>query len=151
MLQLTKIFHFEMAHAIFGYEGPCKHIHGHSYELHIGITGLNDGSDYIPQPGFEVDFKDIKHLVVEEVISYFDHKLVLSRDFLAAHPGLATQNNLVTWEVEPSAENLLIFIAKKIKNRVPVNARLSYMKLYETSNSYAEWINQDNFITAVSR
>lgn len=28
MLTLTKIFHFEMAHAINGYPGSCKNIHG---------------------------------------------------------------------------------------------------------------------------
>ena len=38
MLKLTKIFHFEMAHAIHGYAGACKHIHGHSYELHVTVT-----------------------------------------------------------------------------------------------------------------
>lgn len=144
MIQLTKIFHFEMAHAISGYEGPCKNIHGHSYELHISITGTNTGSDYIPKPGFEVDFKEIKQLVNDEVISCFDHKLVLSRDFLAVHPSFTGEENLVTWEVEPSAENLLIYMAKKLKDRIPFHTRLSYMKLYETSNSYAEWINQDN-------
>jgi 6-pyruvoyltetrahydropterin/6-carboxytetrahydropterin synthase len=145
MIQLTKIFHFEMAHAIHGYEGPCKHVHGHSYELHLSITGENTGTEYIPAPGFEVDFKDIKQLVVSEVIDQLDHKLVLSHDFLAVHPSFAGQKNLVSWEVEPSAENLLIFIAKKLKERVPAHSRLSYMKLYETKNSYAEWFNPDHF------
>lgn len=134
-----------MAHAIHGYDGPCKHVHGHSYELHLAITGENTGAGYIPAPGFEVDFKEIKQLVVAEVINRLDHKLVLSHDFLAVNPSFAGQENLISWEVEPSAENLLIFIAKKLKDRVPAHSRLSYMKLYETNNSYAEWFNPDNF------
>ncbi len=44
MLQITKIFRFEMAHAVFGYAGKCSHIHGHSYVLHVTITG-NDVND----------------------------------------------------------------------------------------------------------
>lgn len=143
MIQLTKIFHFEMAHAIHGYDGPCKHVHGHSYELHLALTGQNTGTEYIPSPGFEVDFKDIKQLVVEEVINQLDHKLVLSQDFLAVNSSFAAQANLVSWEVEPSAENLLIFIAKKLRDKVPPQSCLSYMKLYETNNSYAEWFHPD--------
>jgi 6-pyruvoyltetrahydropterin/6-carboxytetrahydropterin synthase len=38
MISITKIFRFETAHAIFGYEGPCAHIHGHSYELHVSVA-----------------------------------------------------------------------------------------------------------------
>lgn len=40
MLQLTKIFHFEMAHAIDGYAGACKNIHGHTYELHVTVSAV---------------------------------------------------------------------------------------------------------------
>ena len=40
MLLLTKIFDFETAHAIDGYNGMCKNIHGHSYELHVTVGSL---------------------------------------------------------------------------------------------------------------
>ncbi len=39
MIRLTKIFNFEMAHALYGYDGPCKNIHGHSYQLEVTIAG----------------------------------------------------------------------------------------------------------------
>lgn len=28
-----------MAHAIHGYAGACKNIHGHSYELEVTVSG----------------------------------------------------------------------------------------------------------------
>lgn len=37
VIRLTKEFKFEMAHALPGYDGPCRHIHGHSYELYVTI------------------------------------------------------------------------------------------------------------------
>ena len=32
-IRITKVFSFEMAHALINYDGPCKNIHGHSYKL----------------------------------------------------------------------------------------------------------------------
>lgn len=38
--------------------------------------------------------------------------MILSNVFLSANPGLALQENLITWEAEPSAENLHLDIVK---------------------------------------
>ena len=63
MIQLTKIFHFEMAHAIDGYPGACKNIHGHSYELHVQVNSGNQSNEYIEGIGLAIDFKDIKNII----------------------------------------------------------------------------------------
>jgi 6-pyruvoyltetrahydropterin/6-carboxytetrahydropterin synthase len=139
MIRLTKIFHFEMAHAIHGYEGACKNIHGHSYELHVSVASVNNSDDYIPDSGILIDFKEIKKLVRTAIIEFFDHKMILSRDFLAQHPSFASQENLVTWEAEPTAENMLIFIKRTLCNKLPNGINLVHLKLYETKDSYAEW------------
>jgi 6-pyruvoyltetrahydropterin/6-carboxytetrahydropterin synthase len=140
VLVLTKIFHFEMAHAICGYAGACRNVHGHSYELHVTLSSVNTQDNYIDAPGFEIDFKEIKKLVNEYVIKSFDHKLVLSKNFLAKNPGLQVQENLVCWEAEPSAENLLIYIRRTLEKNLPPYINLARLKLYETKDSYAEWI-----------
>ncbi len=140
MLLLTKIFHFEMAHAIFSYKGACKNIHGHSYQLHVTVSSDNN-DDYLPSPGFIIDFKEIKKLVMVSVIEYFDHKLILSRCFLLANPSFTSQENLVIWEAEPTAENMLLFIKNKLIEKLPEVVKLENLKLYETNDSYAEWKN----------
>lgn len=132
-----------MAHAICGYAGACRNMHGHSYELHVtlsSVSSVSENDDYITAPGFEIDFKEIKKLVNEHVIKLFDHKLVLSKTFLAKNPGLEVQENLVSWEAEPSAENLLVYIRHALENYLPENISLARLKLYETQDSYAEWI-----------
>ena len=40
MIHLTKIFRFEAAHALMGYDGRCRNIHGHSYEMRVTIKGM---------------------------------------------------------------------------------------------------------------
>ena len=146
MIQITKIFHFEMAHAIFGYEGACKNIHGHSYELHVSVCAANGYRDYIPAPGFVIDFSDIKKIVNKTVVEKFDHKLVLSETFLSVNPSFASQENLVTWQMEPTVENMLVFIMKNLSSHFPSSLRLAALKLYETKNSYAEWMNDNIFM-----
>ncbi|MBK9398291.1 MAG: 6-carboxytetrahydropterin synthase [Saprospiraceae bacterium] len=41
-----------MAHAIYGYSGACKDIHGHSYELHVSVCSDEEDTNYIPAPAF---------------------------------------------------------------------------------------------------
>lgn len=141
MLKLTKIFHFETAHAIHGYEGACKNIHGHSYELHVTVTAAANTDDYIPAPGFVIDFKEIKKIVKEQVIVNLDHKLLLSKQFILENKYTSQQENIKVWDIEPTAENLLLYIKKVLTASLPSFVQLSYLKLYETKDSYAEWCN----------
>jgi len=130
-----------MAHAIDGYSGACRHVHGHSYELHVTARNLLDGKDdYLPAPGFVVDFKEIKQLM-EPIIESLDHKLVLSLDYLEKYPGFRDLENLVTWDYEPSAENILIYVRHALQKKLLPNIELHKLKIYETNNSYAEWVN----------
>jgi len=48
-IRLTKQFDFEAAHALEGYEGKCRDLHGHSY--HLDVTVLGD-VDYDSGDGF---------------------------------------------------------------------------------------------------
>jgi len=143
MLSLTKIFHFEMAHAICGYPGSCKNIHGHSYELEVTVTGDKENQNYITAPGFILDFKELKQLVTSSIIKTFDHKLILSGSYLGQNPAIKSQENLVAWEAEPTAENLLIYMAKILCNVLPEEVKLVRLRLYETKDSYAEWTNNN--------
>lgn len=134
-----------MAHAILGYAGVCKNIHGHSYELQVTVSSGDTGDEYIPAPGFVLDFKELKKLVIATVIETFDHKLVLSRDYLAKNPDIHSLENLVIWEAEPSAENLLVYMKQILYEKIPDELKLVQLKLYETKDSYAEWIYSNTF------
>jgi 6-pyruvoyltetrahydropterin/6-carboxytetrahydropterin synthase len=142
MITITKIFRFETAHAIYGYQGPCAHIHGHSYELHVRVAAEENEAEYIGGTGIIIDFKDLKALVQTAVIKKLDHKLVLSREYLAATTNSFAEQEVVIFDAEPTAENLLIYIRKEIQNLFPENIRLRSLTLWETRDSYAEWFAQ---------
>jgi 6-pyruvoyltetrahydropterin/6-carboxytetrahydropterin synthase len=47
-------------------------------------------------------------------------------------------------DFQPTCENLVVYIAKIIKERLPQGVELFSLKLYETATSYAEWFASDN-------
>ncbi len=145
MIRLTKIFNFEMAHALYGYDGPCKNIHGHSYALEVTIAGepLNDPSH--PKHGMVMDFSDLKAIVKEQIVDRLDHALLLNgnsphRDI----PELDTNFEKVVFvDYQPTCENMLSDFVKRIQGLLPANVKLANLKLKETPNSYAEWQSSD--------
>ena len=46
---------------------------------------------------------------------------------------------IVTVDFQPTTENLLNFIAGKLKRRLPERVKLTCVRLRETDTSYAEW------------
>ncbi len=135
MLTINKIFYFEAAHAIADYPGVCRHVHGHRYELHVGVTShqLTDG--------MIIDLKLLKKLVNELVIDKFDHALILSETNTTKNkiPDSAPDQRLVILQVEPTVEYLILEIKNRIEQNLPENIQLVNLKLYETRDSYAEW------------
>lgn len=146
MISVTKIFRFEMAHAIAGYNGKCKNLHGHSYQLQVTVRQQGQPHQYMAAPGFVIDFKELKKIVNNEVIEEMDHKLYLSKFYLKANTEVATMENLVVIDFEPTAENLLIFISNKLADALPVGVMLHHLKLFETADSFAEWFPENQLV-----
>lgn len=139
MITVTKIFRFEAAHAIYGYPGACANLHGHSYELHVRVTGAHGDEKFIGGTGIVMDFKDLKKVVNESVVNKLDHKLILSEKFLATKQWVSS-DALLKFPSEPTAENLLIYIRNELHKSLPADINLIALKLYETQDSYAEWL-----------
>jgi 6-pyruvoyltetrahydropterin/6-carboxytetrahydropterin synthase len=145
-IRLTKEFKFEMAHALAGYTGPCRHIHGHSYELFVTVTGEPISDTTSPFFGMVMDFKQLKEIVRQQIIDEFDHSLVL---YKATAPDQITGmgefvGRLILSDYQPTSENLLIDFAKRLKASIPSEISLYSLKLRETVTSYAEWYAEDN-------
>ena len=141
IIKITKQFSFEMAHALRNYDGLCRNIHGHSYKMDITLAGQPLHDESSPKNGMVMDFGDLKRLVNEEIISLLDHALVLNAKTDAQLIETLKQNfeKIVVVEFQPTTENLLNFIANKLKTRLPENVNLCRIRLRETDTSYADW------------
>jgi len=145
-IRITKEFKFETAHALKGYDGLCKHIHGHSYELLVSIIGDPISDESSPKLGMVMDFGDLKKIVKEEVVNKMDHSLVLNEKGSKAEALKRSDEmfeRVITVPYQPTSENMLIDFAARIKPRLPNGIELKYMLLRETVTSYAEWFAED--------
>ncbi len=140
--RLTKEFSFEMAHALLGYDGPCKNIHGHSYKLFVTIVGEPDDDLRSCKYGMVMDFTDLKKIVNDFIITEFDHALVINENMSFDNSLLHTK--LIEVPYQPTCENLLADFACRIKKQLPESVMLFSLKMYETATSFAEWFKDDN-------
>ncbi len=145
-IRVTKEFHFEMAHALWNYDGKCKHIHGHSYKLFVTIIGepIKDADN--PKLGMILDFGDLKTMVKEPVVDMLDHSLVLNRVAGPTIPDRSNQmyNKVHFFDFQPTVENLVVYIADTIKPKLPPGIDLYSVRLHETASAFAEWYMTDN-------
>jgi 6-pyruvoyltetrahydropterin/6-carboxytetrahydropterin synthase len=121
---VSKEFTFDAAHHLHCYEGKCKNLHGHTYKVVFGISG------FVEETGLMIDFGDIKSIWKEEIEIFLDHKYLNE----TLPPMNTTAENLVVWIYEKMAGALLS------ENRVKKDqqARVEFVRLYETPTSYAE-------------
>ncbi len=146
-IRITKHFTFETGHALYGYDGKCKNVHGHSYKLLVTISGepITDKSNV--KYGMVLDFGDLKKVVEEEIVDVFDHATVLNKN--TPHLELAKElekrgHRIILVDYQPTSEMMLINFANKIKKRLPKNIELHSLRLQETETSFAEWFAEDN-------
>lgn len=146
-IRLTREFSFETAHALEGYDGPCRYLHGHSYKLFVTVAGVPcedpDSSKY----GMVMDFGELKRIVNRVVVEPYDHALVLRRT--AGNGDLIEQlgrkwERLRTVDYQPTCEQMIIRFAGQIAAELPEGVRLAELKLYETEKSHATWRAEDN-------
>ena len=144
IIKITKQFSFEMAHALRNYDGLCRNIHGHSYKMDITLAGQPLYDESSPKNGMVMDFGDLKKLVNEEIISLLDHALVLNNKTDEKLVEMLKQNfeKIVVVDFQPTTENLLNFIADKLKAKLPNRVSLTCVRLRETDTSYAEWCEE---------
>ena len=146
-IRITKQFNFETGHALYGYDGKCKNVHGHSYKLSVTVIGkpITDVSNV--KFGMVIDFSDLKKIVKEEIVDVFDHATVFNQN--TPHVELAKElkdrgHHVILVNYQPTSENMVIDFSTKIKKRLPENIELFSLKLQETDTSFAEWFASDN-------
>ena len=94
--------------------GDDIYLHGHNYNLDITISGeINTDS------GFIVNLQKLNNIVQDNVISIMDHSQI-EKD--------------IDWfeNRQPSTENMVVFIWKRLAGKIPSPAKLHSIKLQET-------------------
>ena len=112
--------HYDAAHFIRDYNGKCERLHGHRYEVEVGLA-----FEEVGKGGIAYDFTEAKqHL--RAVANELDHQ---NLNDLAAFDG-----------IETSAENQARYIYGAMKERLEaVSENLLYVRVWETPNQWAQY------------
>ena len=145
-VRVTKRFTIDMAHALYGYDGPCKNIHGHTYHLSVTLLGtpIQDITDV--KLGMVVDFGDLKKIVKEIILDRFDHALVLNEVAPYSRSEIISSEfeKVLLVPYQPTCENLLLYFVEELKDKFEHHCTLVSIRLEETPTSFAEWFAGDN-------
>jgi len=146
-IRLTKRFTFETGHALYGYDGKCRNVHGHGYKLYVTILGKPITDAAHVKHGMVMDFGDLKKIVNEEIVDRYDHAMVFNKNspHKALGEALSSQGHqVILADFQPTSEFLVSHFAEVIQKRLPDHIQLFSVKLQETDTSYAEWFAADN-------
>jgi len=146
-IRITKEFTFETGHALYGYDGKCRNVHGHSYKLSVTVIGTPIAETGHKKLGMVIDFGDLKTIVKEEVVDPFDHATVFNRNTPHVELAATLEENghkVILADYQPTSENMVIDFAEKIRARLPESLQLHSLRLRETGTAYAEWYASDN-------
>jgi 6-pyruvoyltetrahydropterin/6-carboxytetrahydropterin synthase len=130
---VTRRLHFSAAHRLHREDwtearnrevfGLCSNPnwHGHNYELDVTVEGPVDA-----ETGYVLDLKTLRDLVEARVIADVDHRNL---------------NVDVSWlaEVNPTTENLVVAIWRRLEGTMPANVRLVRLVLHETPRNAVEY------------
>ncbi len=146
-IRITKQFSFETGHALYGYDGKCRNVHGHSYKLHVTVIGKPISDSRNVKFGMVIDFGDLKKIVKTKIVDVFDHATVFNKN--TPHVELAKElggrgHNIILVDYQPTSEMMIIDFAEIIKKELPTHIQLHSLKLQETNSSYAQWFASDN-------
>mgnify|MGYP001075223031 CR=1 FL=1 len=145
-LRVTKRFHFEMAHALYKYDGLCQNIHGHTYNMEVTLIGETRKEPEHPKDGMVMDFGKLKKLVKSKIINVFDHAMVVNSLYPKEQIKIFKKatGRLIVLDFQPTSENMVVYFAEILQQHLPSNVLLFSIRLYETATSYAEWYASDN-------
>lgn len=112
MYELTVKSHFDAAHALLGYPGECRHLHGHTWDVEVTVCGAElDEIDIV------YDFKRLK-ADLGTVLERYDH---------------AYLNEIEPFDtLSPTAENLARVVFEALERQVGEEVTVKEVAVWES-------------------
>lgn len=112
MYELTVTSHFDAAHALHGYPGECRELHGHTWDVEVTVAGAD-----LDDVGIVYDFKDLKTDLAAALDGY-DH---------------AYLNEVAPFDaINPTAENLARVIYESLSKTIAGPVQVLSVSVWES-------------------
>jgi 6-pyruvoyltetrahydropterin/6-carboxytetrahydropterin synthase len=111
MYHLSIESRFSAAHAINGYKGECKQLHGHDWKIQIEVA-----ADRLNEIGMAIDFHQLQD-ITQDILKQFDHQYI---------------NELPQFkDLNPTAENLAKYIYEQVEMKLPDGVQMDQISIWE--------------------
>lgn len=137
MFKLHKSIDIDFAHHVSGHTGACINIHGHTWKFEVVI-----GAHELDETGFVVDFKQLKHRVLEPVHRLLDHSLALSAElFTKIKPNIASVGEaLLATRASGLHSPETMLELQGARNVYPGGMKMAIFPFTPTSERIAQWL-----------
>lgn len=131
MFRVSREIDFCYGHRLLGYEGRCRHLHGHN-----GRTRITMEASDLDERGMVIDFSEIKRTVSRWIDHHLDHRMLLHRDDPLVPLLKEAGEPMLLMSVNPTAENIARLI-----HQVAADQGLSVLevRLWETPRCFATY------------
>ncbi|MCL2332386.1 MAG: 6-carboxytetrahydropterin synthase QueD [Actinomycetia bacterium] len=109
---LTVKDHFDAAHRLYDYPGPCRELHGHTWDIEVTVSARK-----LDEIGIVYDFKTLKD-DLHTVLETYDHHYL---------------NETAPFDtISPTAENLARVIYERLREVVDPRVRIAEVVVWES-------------------
>jgi 6-pyruvoyltetrahydropterin/6-carboxytetrahydropterin synthase len=129
---ISKTFFFDAAHRLPFHKGKCFNLHGHRYEVTVGLLGTPD------ENGIVMDYGDIKKTIGAWIDENLDHATLVSADDTALLEYVKSNGfrHYVFLE-QTTAELMSLYLAHMFSKMLPENIVMKRLVIKETPTSEA--------------
>lgn len=130
-----------MGHRVPNHKSKCSNLHGHRYEIEVGVDDKVVTTQGVSDEGMVIDFGDLKQIMMDELDTRFDHSMMMyEHDTMKpTFEILKEQGQKVNFVgFIPTAENIAEYFFKLIKYPLlEKKIKIKYVKIWETPSSTA--------------
>ncbi len=122
-------------HRVYGHNGKCQHLHGHSYIIHFFCN-----AGRLNSLGMVIDFSIIKSTLCQWLDDNYDHRMLIwDKDPLATEL-IKLDNSIQITTYNPTAENIAHFLLTEIAPKLLSDSGITVTKIIveETTKCRAE-------------
>ncbi len=141
---ITRKIGIDMGHRIPKHKSKCKNLHGHRYEIIVGVDDKVITTKGSADEGMVIDLGDVKEIMMKEIDVVFDHGFCMytGDEYVSQFREMQMKDSqkIIFVPFIPTVENLAKHWFEIIKPKlVERKVKIFNIRVWETPNCMAEY------------